>query len=120
MVFPSQVLSLLGRLATEPPGSAHSRIFTRELGVKTELGPMDTETDSPSCRLVLGETVRVGVEAPAGADPDSRAASGRPNAAAARHTSHLDSLDLPCRDFITCASSLTTRSGTEPRTSSPK
>src|ERR1700722_6634685 len=120
MVFPSQVLSLLGRLATEPPGSAHSRIFTRELGVKTEFGPMDTETDSPSCRLVLGDTVRVGVEAPAGTDPDSRATNGRPNVAAARHTSHVDSLDLPWREFITCASSQTTGSGTETKTSSPR
>jgi hypothetical protein len=108
MVFPSQVLSLLGRLATEPPGSAHSRIFTREFGVKTEFGLMETETDSPSCRSVLGETVRVGVEAPAGAEPDSSVTNGRPNVAAARHTSHADRLDLPCRDVITCASSPTT------------
>jgi hypothetical protein len=47
-VSASQVLTLFGRLSALPPGSAHSRTFTRTPGLNMEFGLTFTDTTSPS------------------------------------------------------------------------
>jgi len=48
VVFPSQASTLVGRLASDPPGSVHSMMLTLELGVKNVFDPTLTETLWPS------------------------------------------------------------------------
>lgn len=60
IVLPSQVLSLVGSLAGDPAGSAHSRMLTCEYGVKYPLASTEIDTDSPSLSCPPGDIFRVG------------------------------------------------------------
>src|SRR5664280_1208668 len=76
-VFSSQLIRLVGRWAASPPGSAHSRITTRECGAKTEFGPAATATVWPSAYDPTFDEAPVGagvIEIDADADPDADAA----------------------------------------------
>src|SRR5579875_769752 len=60
IVFPSHVLSLVGRFAFVPPGSAHSRMLMAACGVKKSFAPTETEMVDPLWRLASDEISRDG------------------------------------------------------------